>query len=170
MFHVKHWWQRHIQDILLIIYRNRSVIIDYVPQKRLPRTRKVFMWALKGGTLLVAVGLYEFETNDVGLTEAIKRIWRAWLSCYYISSAGIKNLNYNSWLAHLWFIVIFHWSALLLGLLESSIPQMLPIIIYDLLLGILGHFQVISIDMRLRWKRNRNICNQASKSRGTASQ
>lgn len=56
---------------------HRSVIIDYVPQNRLPRARKLFMWALKGGTLLVAVGLYEFETNDVGLTEGIKRIWKA---------------------------------------------------------------------------------------------
>ena len=56
---------------------HRSVIIDYVPQDRLPRARKLFMWALKGGTLLVAVGLYEFETNDVGLTEGIKRIWKA---------------------------------------------------------------------------------------------
>ena len=55
----------------------RSIIIDYVPQDRLPRARKLFMWALKGGTLLVAIGLYEFETNDVGLAEGIKRIWRA---------------------------------------------------------------------------------------------
>ena len=35
------------------------------------------MWALKAGTVAVGVGLYEFETNDVGLTEGIKRIWKA---------------------------------------------------------------------------------------------
>lgn len=35
------------------------------------------MWALNIGTLVVAVGFYEFETNDVGVTEAIKRIWHA---------------------------------------------------------------------------------------------
>lgn len=35
------------------------------------------MWVLKGATVLVGVSLYEFETNDVGLTEAIKRIWKA---------------------------------------------------------------------------------------------
>jgi len=29
------------------------------------------MWALKGATLLVLVGLYEFETNDVGITEGL---------------------------------------------------------------------------------------------------
>jgi len=54
-----------------------SMIIDYIPRKRLPRTRLFFWWGLRAATLVVAVGLYEFETNDVGLTEAIKRIWVA---------------------------------------------------------------------------------------------
>jgi succinate dehydrogenase (ubiquinone) membrane anchor subunit len=35
------------------------------------------MWILKGTTVLVLVGLYEFETNDVGITEAVKRVWKA---------------------------------------------------------------------------------------------
>jgi succinate dehydrogenase (ubiquinone) membrane anchor subunit len=56
---------------------DRSIIIDYIPNRRLPKTRKLFFWALRGATLIVAVGLYEFETNDVGMTEAIKRIWTA---------------------------------------------------------------------------------------------
>jgi succinate dehydrogenase (ubiquinone) membrane anchor subunit len=34
-------------------------------------------WLLNICTVLVAVGFYEFETNDVGVTEAVKRIWRA---------------------------------------------------------------------------------------------
>ncbi|MCJ1454108.1 membrane anchor subunit of succinate dehydrogenase, Sdh4 [Mycoblastus sanguinarius] len=55
----------------------QSIIIDYIPSKRLPKTRALFWWGLRAGTLVVAVGLYEFETNDVGLTEAIKRIWTA---------------------------------------------------------------------------------------------
>ena len=54
-----------------------AVIIDYIPNKRLPKTRKVFNWGLKLATVVVGVGLYEFETNDVGLTEAIKRVWTA---------------------------------------------------------------------------------------------
>jgi len=54
-----------------------SIVIDYVPRKRLPKTRLVFWWGLRAATVLVGVGLYEFETNDVGLTEAIKRIWKA---------------------------------------------------------------------------------------------
>jgi hypothetical protein len=39
--------------------------------------RKTFDWILNIATLLVAWGFYEFETNDVGLTEAIKRVWHA---------------------------------------------------------------------------------------------
>ncbi|PWW78132.1 CybS-domain-containing protein [Tuber magnatum] len=54
-----------------------SMVIDYIPHRRYPTLRKGAMWALKGATVLVLVGLYEFETNDVGITEAIKRVWRA---------------------------------------------------------------------------------------------
>ncbi|CZT47133.1 related to succinate dehydrogenase precursor [Rhynchosporium secalis] len=54
-----------------------SCIIDYIPTRRLPKTRKLAWWALRAGTVLCGVGLYEFETNDVGVTEAIKRIWAA---------------------------------------------------------------------------------------------
>jgi succinate dehydrogenase (ubiquinone) membrane anchor subunit len=55
----------------------QAVIIDYIPQRRYPGARKAFMWGLNAATLLVGVGLYEFETNDVGVTEAIKRLWTA---------------------------------------------------------------------------------------------
>ncbi|TGO30598.1 hypothetical protein BPAE_0004g00550 [Botrytis paeoniae] len=54
-----------------------ACIIDYFPAKRVPKTRALFWWGLRGATVLVGVGLYEFETNDVGVTEGIKRIWRA---------------------------------------------------------------------------------------------
>jgi len=54
-----------------------SIVIDYIPNKRLPKTRLFFWWILRAATLTVAVALYEFETNDVGVTEAIKRIWNA---------------------------------------------------------------------------------------------
>ena len=43
----------------------------------MPKTRVFFWWALRAATVMVGVGLYEFETNDVGVTEAIKRIWVA---------------------------------------------------------------------------------------------
>lgn len=54
-----------------------SMITDYIPNKRLPKTRKTFEWLLKLATVSVGVGLYEYETNDVGVTETIKRIWKA---------------------------------------------------------------------------------------------
>ncbi|KAI9047571.1 hypothetical protein LZ554_008285 [Drepanopeziza brunnea f. sp. 'monogermtubi'] len=54
-----------------------ACIIDYIPTHRLPKTRKLAWWALRAGTVLCGVGLYEFETNDVGVTEALKRIWVA---------------------------------------------------------------------------------------------
>ncbi|RPB19080.1 hypothetical protein L211DRAFT_863739 [Terfezia boudieri ATCC MYA-4762] len=34
-------------------------------------------WFLNGCTTLVLLGRYEFVSNDVGITEAIKRIWKA---------------------------------------------------------------------------------------------
>ncbi|KAI4224618.1 MAG: hypothetical protein L6R36_004537 [Xanthoria steineri] len=55
----------------------QSSIIDYVPDKRLPKTRAFFWWALRAATVVVAIGFFEFETNDVGVTEAIKKIWTA---------------------------------------------------------------------------------------------
>jgi succinate dehydrogenase (ubiquinone) membrane anchor subunit len=55
----------------------QQVVIDYIPQKGWPVLRKIFWWGLNLATLTVGVGLYEFETNDVGVTEAIKRVWKA---------------------------------------------------------------------------------------------
>ncbi|CAK3755874.1 mitochondrial succinate dehydrogenase subunit D [Lecanosticta acicola] len=55
----------------------QSVIIDYIPSWRAKTWRKVFEWANVAALFVVGWGYYEFETNDVGLTEAIKRIWKA---------------------------------------------------------------------------------------------
>ncbi|KAA8651517.1 CybS family protein [Aspergillus tanneri] len=56
---------------------HRACIIDYFPGRRVPKTLTFLNWLLRGFTLTTAVGLYEFETNDVGITEAIKRVWKA---------------------------------------------------------------------------------------------
>ncbi|KAF7537225.1 hypothetical protein G7054_g3896 [Neopestalotiopsis clavispora] len=55
----------------------QNILIDYIPTGRFPKSRKFSMWALNAATVLVGIGLYEFETNDVGVTEAIKRVWKA---------------------------------------------------------------------------------------------
>ena len=60
-----------------VLIRFRSVIIDYIPSWRMKGVRKLFEWANVLALFVVGWGYYEFETNDVGLTEAIKRIWRA---------------------------------------------------------------------------------------------
>ncbi|KAG9242674.1 CybS-domain-containing protein [Calycina marina] len=54
-----------------------ALITDYLPNRRVPKTKKTFDWGLRLATILVGVGFYEFETNDVGVTEAIRRIWTA---------------------------------------------------------------------------------------------
>jgi succinate dehydrogenase (ubiquinone) membrane anchor subunit len=55
----------------------QNIIVDYIPKKRTPRARKIFTWGLNAATVMVGLALYEFETTDVGLTEAIKRVWTA---------------------------------------------------------------------------------------------
>lgn len=55
----------------------QNCITDYFSVTKHPTLRKSSDWLLKIATVLVAVGFYEFETNDVGVTEAIKRIWHA---------------------------------------------------------------------------------------------
>ncbi|KFY64203.1 hypothetical protein V497_01787 [Pseudogymnoascus sp. VKM F-4516 (FW-969)] len=54
-----------------------AMIVDYFPHRRVPKTKKALGWVLRAATVAVGVGLYEFETNDVGVTEAIRRIWVA---------------------------------------------------------------------------------------------
>ncbi|KAJ4366220.1 membrane anchor subunit of succinate dehydrogenase, Sdh4 [Neocucurbitaria cava] len=65
---------------LLIIHSHigfESCIIDYFPKKRVPLLYNASMWALRIGTVALGLALYSFETNDVGITEAIARLWHA---------------------------------------------------------------------------------------------
>ncbi|CAM1504455.1 Fc.00g020460.m01.CDS01 [Cosmosporella sp. VM-42] len=55
----------------------QQVVIDYFPKRSHPGLHKAMWWALNLATVTVGIGLYEFETNDVGVTEAVKRIWKA---------------------------------------------------------------------------------------------
>lgn len=54
-----------------------ACIVDYFPSKRVPKTRAAATWALRLGTLTLGAALYSFETNDVGITEAVTRMWHA---------------------------------------------------------------------------------------------
>lgn len=59
------------------LHKTRASIIDYFPKQRVPKTRSLCNWLLRIFTLSTAVGLYEFETNDVGVTEGLRRVWMA---------------------------------------------------------------------------------------------
>jgi hypothetical protein len=80
---------------------SRSVVIDYIPVHQHPTARKVFGWLLNIATVIVAIGFYEFETNDVGLTEAIKRIWHAGANDATIGKADISGLGHDGKLKNL---------------------------------------------------------------------
>jgi succinate dehydrogenase (ubiquinone) membrane anchor subunit len=71
------WRQfQHVKRIAKLTSR-RSCIIDYFPKKRVPKIRAAANWALRIGTVTLGLALYSFETNDVGITEAVSRLWHA---------------------------------------------------------------------------------------------
>lgn len=65
---------------LLLIHSHlgfQVLVTDYIPKKRFPTSRKIASWGLNAVTALVGLGLYEFETNDVGVTELVSKLWHA---------------------------------------------------------------------------------------------
>ncbi|KAJ4358277.1 membrane anchor subunit of succinate dehydrogenase, Sdh4 [Didymosphaeria variabile] len=65
---------------LLVLHSHigfEACIIDYFPKKRIPKLRALADWALRIGTVALGVALYSFETNDVGITELVARLWHA---------------------------------------------------------------------------------------------
>ncbi|PVH97667.1 mitochondrial succinate dehydrogenase cytochrome b560 subunit D [Periconia macrospinosa] len=65
---------------LLVVHSHigfEACIIDYFPKRRVPNLYKASMWALRLGTITLGVALYSFETNDIGVTELIAKLWNA---------------------------------------------------------------------------------------------
>lgn len=54
-----------------------SCITDYIPKRVYPRLHKAANWTLFGTTGLVMWGCYEFNTNDIGITEFMQRLFAA---------------------------------------------------------------------------------------------
>ncbi|KAI9202327.1 CybS-domain-containing protein [Polychytrium aggregatum] len=52
-----------------------SVIVDYLPARRTKVLNILATWGLRIGTGLALYGCYQFNTNDVGLTAFVKRLW-----------------------------------------------------------------------------------------------
>ena len=43
-----------------------SSLVDYVHKRKFPTMGPVLTWALRFGTVGVLVGVYQFNTNDIG--------------------------------------------------------------------------------------------------------
>ncbi|KIY61661.1 mitochondrial inner membrane protein [Cylindrobasidium torrendii FP15055 ss-10] len=54
-----------------------ALIVDYVHKRKFPKLSPLLSWTLRASTVGVLVGVYQFNTNDVGLTELIARTWTA---------------------------------------------------------------------------------------------
>ncbi|KAI0827032.1 mitochondrial inner membrane protein [Trametes gibbosa] len=54
-----------------------SILVDYLHPRKFPRLGPLFTWALRATTAGVLVGVYQFNTNDIGLTELIVKAWHA---------------------------------------------------------------------------------------------
>lgn len=53
----------------------QSCIIDYIPTRVYGKQHDYAMWLLTLGTGFAAYGIYELESNDVGLTGLMKKVW-----------------------------------------------------------------------------------------------
>lgn len=54
-----------------------QVLIDYVPKRKFPVISPIANWTLRALTCGVLVGIYQFNTHDIGMTELIKKAWKA---------------------------------------------------------------------------------------------
>ncbi|KAL8243942.1 hypothetical protein R6Q59_010200 [Mikania micrantha] len=79
----------------------QACIVDYFPNYSMPGWRKIMDWVLNIATVLVAIGFYEYETNDVGLCEGLKRIWHAGANDATIGKVDISALGHDGKLKHL---------------------------------------------------------------------
>ncbi|KAI0635268.1 mitochondrial inner membrane protein [Trametes polyzona] len=54
-----------------------SILVDYLHPRKFPRLGPLATWTLRAATVSVLVGVYQFNTNDIGLTELIVKAWHA---------------------------------------------------------------------------------------------
>ncbi|KAI8905017.1 CybS-domain-containing protein [Gorgonomyces haynaldii] len=52
-----------------------QMVVDYIPVRKFGFIATLFHWALNIGTLLAIYGLYKFNTNDIGITAFVYRLW-----------------------------------------------------------------------------------------------
>ncbi|KAF8346469.1 mitochondrial inner membrane protein [Amanita rubescens] len=54
-----------------------TVLVDYVHKRKFPVLASIATWTLRTATVATLVGIYQFNTNDIGLTELIAKVWAA---------------------------------------------------------------------------------------------
>ncbi|KAL8278941.1 hypothetical protein RQP46_008610 [Phenoliferia psychrophenolica] len=54
-----------------------SVFTDYLHPRKFPVLGAIAKWGVRLVTGGVLVGVYQFNTNDIGMTELLKKIWKA---------------------------------------------------------------------------------------------
>ncbi|KAJ6521339.1 mitochondrial inner membrane protein [Mycena vulgaris] len=54
-----------------------SMVVDYLHPRKFPVLGPVATWTLRTATVGVLAGVYQFNTNDIGLTELIAKVWSA---------------------------------------------------------------------------------------------
>ncbi|KAJ7595000.1 mitochondrial inner membrane protein [Mycena floridula] len=54
-----------------------ALIVDYIHVRKFPVLGRIATWGLRSATVGVLVGIYQFNTNDIGLTELISKVWTA---------------------------------------------------------------------------------------------
>ncbi|KIK61332.1 hypothetical protein GYMLUDRAFT_42916 [Collybiopsis luxurians FD-317 M1] len=54
-----------------------SVVVDYLHARKWPILGPVTKWTLRTATVATMIGVYQFNTNDIGLAELIARVWTA---------------------------------------------------------------------------------------------
>ncbi|KAI0091622.1 mitochondrial inner membrane protein [Irpex rosettiformis] len=54
-----------------------ALLVDYIHKRKFPVLGPLLSWTLRATTVGVLVGVYQFNTNDIGLTELISKVWAA---------------------------------------------------------------------------------------------
>ncbi|KAF8452257.1 CybS-domain-containing protein [Boletus edulis BED1] len=54
-----------------------AILVDYLHHRKFPTLGPLTTWTLRATTVGVLVGVYQFNTNDIGLTELITKVWIA---------------------------------------------------------------------------------------------
>ncbi|KAF8970901.1 mitochondrial inner membrane protein [Flammula alnicola] len=54
-----------------------SMVVDYLHTRKFPVIGQIAKWGLRTATVATLVGVYQFNTNDIGLTELIAKAWTA---------------------------------------------------------------------------------------------